>query len=141
MTPLAQYIYNYFGREAIQALIENLQVSDCPGTVIGKFLDRAGFQPEYSPKTIQSRRLEVWFLDGKARLSYRESGDKEQDSTILFNPEDPARFLDALACVLRELGILEIDLMMTGAEAQDAQQLDADSVLGPTVGYNPIYEE
>lgn len=138
MTPLAQFVYNYFGRESVQSLLEDMQTSDCPGTVLGKFLDRAGFQPEYSPKTIRSSRVEVWFLDGKARLSYRETGD--EDRVIPLNPDDPAEFLDSLACILRELGLLEIDEVMTGAEAQDAQQLDADSVLGPTIGYDPTYE-
>ena len=140
MTPLAQFVYNYFGRESVQGLLDDMQTSDRPGTVLGKFLDRAGFQPEYSPKTIRSSRVEVWFFDGKARLSYRETGDKVQDRTILLNPDDPAAFLDSLACILRELGLLEIDEIMTGAEAQDAQQLDADSVLGPTIGYDPTYE-
>lgn len=138
MTPLAQFVYNYFGRESVQSLLEDMQTSDCPGTVLGKFLDRAGFQPEYSPKTIRSSRVEVWFLDGKARLSYREIGD--EDRVIPLNPDDPAEFLDSLACILRELGLLEIDEVMTGAEAQDAQQLDADSALGPTIGYVPTYE-
>lgn len=138
MKPLAQYVYNYFGREAVQSLLDDMQSSECPGTVLGKFLERAGFQLNYAPRCVSSDKVVAWFVRGDLKLSYQETKDK--DVSLHLDYGDPANVLYVLGFALREMGLLEIDEVMTGAEAQDAQQLDADSVLGPTIGYDPIYE-
>ena len=138
MKPLAPYVYNYFGREAVQSLLDDMQSSECPGTVLGKFLERSGFRLNYAPRCVSSDKVDAWFVRGDLKLSYQETKDK--DITLPLDYGYPANVLYVLGFVLREMGLLEIDVVMTGAEAQDTQQLDADSVLGPTIGYDPIYE-